>query len=72
MFRRNRSRRNRSWVRKFVNDWLVSIVVSFIIVKLITTFLIYKIVVPTGSMTPTVEAGDQLAAMMPGTGGIYT
>jgi len=63
MFRRNRSRRNRSWVRRFVNDWLVSIVVSFIIVKLITTFLIYKIVVPTGSMTPTVEAGDQLIAV---------
>lgn len=47
-------------VMKSVREWIFCIVIAFIIALLINKLLIYKVKVPTGSMIPTINEGDQL------------
>ncbi|MGL5244518.1 MAG: signal peptidase I [Sarcina sp.] len=41
-------------------DWIIPIGAAILLAMLINKFIIFKITVPTGSMIPTVEPGDQL------------
>lgn len=45
---------------KFFKDWIIPILCAVILAFLINKFFIFKVVVPTGSMKPTVEPGDQI------------
>ncbi|MGM8316840.1 signal peptidase I (plasmid) [Clostridium perfringens] len=47
-------------IKKLLNDWLIIIIIAIILSILINKFLLYKIVVPSSSMSPTVKVGDQL------------
>lgn len=44
----------------FFLDWIIPILAALLLASLIHKFLLFKIKVPTGSMMPTVEIGDQL------------
>lgn len=46
--------------KSFFNDWVIPIGAALILAFLINKFLVFKVEVPTESMVPTVEAGDQL------------
>ena len=43
-----------------VKDWIICIVVAVIATVLINKFLIYKVYIPSSSMVPTLNKGDQL------------
>ncbi|MFR5266995.1 signal peptidase I [Clostridium sp.] len=45
---------------KIFKDWILPIICAIIIAFLISKFLVFKVEVPTGSMKPTVEPGDQI------------
>lgn len=47
-------------VKKIVIDYLIPIAVAIVLALLIRQFLIYKIVVPTASMYPTIKDNDQI------------
>ncbi|MPQ42602.1 signal peptidase I [Clostridium tarantellae] len=52
---------NKETIKKsFLLDWIVPIAAAVILALLINHFVLFKISVPTESMVPTVEAGDQL------------
>lgn len=42
------------------SNWLIPIIIAIVLAIIIKNFLLYKIVVPSPSMSPTVEVGDQL------------
>lgn len=44
----------------FVKDWVIPVVIAIIIALLIKKFLIFKVYIPSGSMIPTINVGDQL------------
>lgn len=44
----------------FFFDWIIPILAAVLLAALIHKFVLFKIKVPTGSMMPTVEIGDQL------------
>ncbi len=46
--------------RNLFRNWLIPIVVAVLLAIIINKFLLYKIVVPSPSMSPTVEVGNQL------------
>lgn len=46
--------------KSFFLDWIIPILAALVLAFLIHKFLLFKIKVPTGSMMPTVEIGDQL------------
>lgn len=46
--------------KSFFLDWIIPILIALVLAFLIRQFLLFKIKVPTGSMMPTVEIGDQL------------
>lgn len=46
--------------KSFFLDWIIPILAALLLAYLIHQFLLFKIKVPTGSMMPTVEIGDQL------------
>ena len=46
--------------KSFFLDWIIPILAALLLAALIHQFLLFKIKVPTGSMMPTVEIGDQL------------
>lgn len=46
--------------KSFFLDWIIPILAALLLAGLIHKFLLFKIKVPTGSMMPTVEIGDQL------------
>ncbi|WP_297521111.1 signal peptidase I [uncultured Clostridium sp.] len=48
---------------KIIKDWIIPIVCAIILATLINKFLIFKVVVPTGSMEPTVMPGNQIFAV---------
>lgn len=43
-----------------VKEWVICILIAFVIAFLVNKFLIYKVKVPTGSMIPTINEEDQL------------
>ncbi|SQC85072.1 signal peptidase type I [Clostridium perfringens] len=46
--------------RNLFNNWTIPIIMAIIMTVIINKFLLYKIVVPSSSMFPTVEVGNQL------------
>lgn len=44
----------------FFLDWVVPVIAAIIIAVLIKQFLIFKVYIPSGSMIPTLNEGDQL------------
>lgn len=48
-------------IKKIVTDWIIPILIAFVIVTLINKFLFFNISVPTGSMYPTITPGDRIA-----------
>ncbi len=54
---------NKSKVAKkksFIIGWIIPIIAAIGLAFLINKFVVFKIVVPTSSMAPTIEAGDQI------------
>lgn len=49
-------------IKKFIFDWVVPFVVAIILALLINKFLIFKILVPTSSMFPTIKPQDRIMA----------
>ncbi len=46
--------------KSFIIGWIIPIVAAIGLAFLINKFVVFKIVVPTSSMAPTIEAGDQI------------
>lgn len=46
--------------KSFFYDWIIPVVAAIFLAFLINKFVLFKIAVPTESMVPTVEAGDQI------------
>ena len=44
----------------FFFDWIVPIAIAVVIALLIKQFLVFKVYIPSGSMIPTLNEGDQL------------
>jgi signal peptidase I len=47
-------------IKKFFFDWIVPVAVAIVIALLINKFLLFKIYIPSESMVPTLQVGDQL------------
>lgn len=47
----------------FIKEWLIPIAIALVIALLINKFLIFKIVVPTESMVPTIMPGDRIMSL---------
>lgn len=47
-------------LKKIIKDWLFPIVAAIIVATLINKFLFYQIMVPSGSMYPTIKVGDKI------------
>ncbi len=47
-------------IRNLFSNWLIPIILAILLAVIINKFILYKIVVPTQSMSPTVEVGNQL------------
>lgn len=48
--------------RKSVKGWIVVVINAIVIVIIINKFVLFKIIVPSQSMEPTIKAGDQIIA----------
>ena len=44
----------------FFSEWVIPIAIALVIALLIKQFLIFKVYIPSGSMIPTLNEGDQL------------
>lgn len=47
-------------LRNLFSNWLIPIILAILLAVIINKFILYKIVVPSPSMSPTVEVGNQL------------
>lgn len=47
-------------LRNLFSNWLIPIILAILLAVIINKFILYKIVVPSQSMSPTVEVGNQL------------
>lgn len=47
-------------IKGFVKEWVLPIALALVIALLIKQFLIFKVYIPSGSMVPTLNEGDQL------------
>ncbi len=56
---KNENKAKRTGFTKFLFDWIVPIIGAFILARLINTFVLFKVTVPTESMVPTVEKNEQ-------------
>lgn len=62
--RSNRSSRNNSGFIKIFKDWIIPILIAIIIANLVTKYVLFKVLIPSESMYPTLTSGDQLFATM--------
>jgi len=44
----------------FFKDWIVPLAIAFVVALLIKQFVLFKVYIPSGSMIPTLNIGDQL------------
>lgn len=51
---------NKKKRKSFIYEWVIPLVVAFIIALLIKQFLIFQVRIPSGSMIPTLNIGDKL------------
>lgn len=47
-------------LKNLFSNWLIPIILAILLAVIINKFILYKIVVPSPSMSPTVEVGNQL------------
>ena len=47
-------------LKNLFSNWLIPIILAILLAIIINKFILYKIVVPSPSMSPTVEVGNQL------------
>lgn len=50
-------------MKSFIKEWVIPIAIVVIISQLIQVFLFFQILVPSGSMKPTINEGDRLFVM---------
>ncbi|MFU7516492.1 signal peptidase I [Clostridium sp. HCS.1] len=55
-----KNEKEKSSIKNFIYEWGVPIISAFIIAFLINKFLLFKVLIPTGSMIPTLNVGDRL------------
>ncbi len=51
---------NKKKRKSFIYEWVIPLVVAFVIALLIKQFLIFQVRIPSGSMIPTLNIGDKL------------
>lgn len=49
-------------IKKFIKNWVIPLLIAFVIAKLVNEFLIFRVSIPSESMMPTIDKGDQLIA----------
>ena len=47
-------------IKKLIYDWIIPIVSAVVIAIIINKFFVFKIFIPSGSMTPTINVDDRL------------
>jgi len=47
-------------MKKFINDWVIPVIIALLIVLFINKFIFILVTVPTGSMQETIMPGDRL------------
>ncbi len=57
---RKRKAKEKSVVKQLIFDWVIPIIVALIIAGLINKFVLFKVYIPSLSMYPTLDEGDQL------------
>ena len=57
---RKRKTQEKSAVKQLIFDWVIPIVAALIIAGLINKFVLFKVYIPSLSMYPTLDKGDQL------------
>lgn len=58
--RAKRVNKNKSFTKSIIYDWILPILAAIVIAYLINTFLLFKVYIPSESMKPTLNEGDQL------------
>ncbi|NLP28589.1 MAG: signal peptidase I [Clostridia bacterium] len=58
----NNNSKRKKYNGSFFSDFVIPVVVAVILAYLINRFVIYKIYIPSGSMYPTLQIGDQCFA----------
>lgn len=56
------NKRKEKYSKKLILDWIIPIVIAVILAFLINRFIIFKIKIPSESMVPTLNIGDELFA----------
>ncbi|EOR21227.1 MULTISPECIES: signal peptidase I [Clostridium] len=51
---------NKNSMKNFINEWAVPIISAIILAFLINKFLLFKVLIPSESMVPTLNVGDRL------------
>jgi len=52
--------KNKKSIVYFLKDWVIPIVLAILIALIVNKFIFFNIVVPTGSMIPTIMPGDRI------------
>lgn len=52
--------KKKSLVKNIITDWIVPVIAAIIIATLINKFLIFKVLIPSKSMVPTLNVNDRL------------
>lgn len=47
-------------INRLIKDWIIPILIAFILAWIVNRYLIFKIEVPTGSMIPTINVDDKI------------
>lgn len=62
--RSSRVKRNSNEFMTFFKDWIIPILIAVLVANLVTKYVLFKVLIPSESMYPTLEKGDQLFATM--------
>ena len=62
--RSSRAKRNSNEFMTFFKDWIIPILIAVLVANLVTKYVLFKVLIPSESMYPTLEKGDQLFATM--------
>lgn len=56
----NKEKRNKDKKGTFLSEWIIPIISAIILAILINKFLVFKVLIPSGSMIPTLNVNDRL------------